>query len=216
VDTRPAMPPARSDIELVTSYGYRADEVQTVTLSGNPTGTFKLTFTFQMTSATTDPIDAGASAAAVQGALQALSTIGSGNVFVTGPNGGPWQVRFAGTKAETNVNQMTAHGPALVGGTARVGPPSQGGATRPGPKRTDPRALVGKTDFDLLGRTVRTIENFVDFLPSATDDRTTEFAYDGSNHVTVLTAVLPGNAYEKTQYVYGVTQGPTQSDLYSN
>src|SRR5262249_6470316 len=30
VDTRPAMPPARSDIELVTSYGYRADEVQTV------------------------------------------------------------------------------------------------------------------------------------------------------------------------------------------
>src|SRR5262249_41925037 len=74
--TRPASPPSGSDTVLVTSYAFKADEVQTVTLTGNPTGgTFTLTFSGQTTAA----IAYNASAATVQSALQALSSIGSGN-----------------------------------------------------------------------------------------------------------------------------------------
>lgn len=54
-----------------------ASEEQTLTITGSPTGgTFTLTFEGQ----TTDPIAYDATAAAVQAALEGLSTIGAGNV----------------------------------------------------------------------------------------------------------------------------------------
>ena len=55
-------------------------------LSGPAAGTFTLTFNGQ----TTVPIARNASAATVQGALEALSNIGSGDVTVSGANGGPF------------------------------------------------------------------------------------------------------------------------------
>jgi hypothetical protein len=56
-------------------------EVQTITITGTPTGgTFTLTFA----GATTSAIAYNASAATVQTALEALSTIGSGNVLCAG------------------------------------------------------------------------------------------------------------------------------------
>ena len=78
---------------------------------------------------------------------------------------------------------------------------------------------MSKTDYDLAGRTIRTIENFFNFVPSPADDKTTEFAYNGSNQLTVLTAVIPEVVpgtpnYQKTEYVYGVTT--SGSDLNSN
>lgn len=88
-------------------------EVQTVTISGTPTGgTFTLTFRGQTTSA----IAYNAASGAVQSALQALSTIGSGNATVTGSAGGPYTVTFASFLAATNVPQMTATS-SLTGGT---------------------------------------------------------------------------------------------------
>ena len=62
--------------------------------------------------ATTGPFDiAGTSAAAVQAALQALPTIGAGNVTVTGAvsggAGGTFTVTFGGSLAATNVSQIT-------------------------------------------------------------------------------------------------------------
>lgn len=100
------------------SSGSGTNEVQTVTISGSPTGgTFTLTFN----GATTSAITAGASlplAATVQTALQALSTIGSGNALVTGSAGGPFTVTFAGALAATNVNTMTANGALLTGGSS--------------------------------------------------------------------------------------------------
>ena len=79
----------------MTSFDYAADAVQTVTRTGDPTGgTFTLTFDGQ----TTSSIAYDSSAATVDSALEALSSIGSGNVVVTGlPGGGGWQVRFAGS-----------------------------------------------------------------------------------------------------------------------
>lgn len=89
-------------------------EVQTVTITGTPTGgTFTLTFDGQ----TTATIAYNAAAAAVQSALEALSNIAPGDVTVTGgPGPGtPWVATFLGTLG--NVPQMTASGAGLTGGT---------------------------------------------------------------------------------------------------
>lgn len=67
--------------------------VQTVSFNGEPDdGTFALIFDDERTA----PIVRASSATAMQTALEALSTIGVGNVTVEGPNGGPWRVSFTG------------------------------------------------------------------------------------------------------------------------
>ena len=90
-------------------------EVQTVTITGTPTGgTFTLTFGGQTTAA----IAYNATAATVQTALEALSTIRAGNVGVSGSAGGPYTVTFRGDLASQNVAAMTADGASLTGGTS--------------------------------------------------------------------------------------------------
>lgn len=72
---------------------YRDENAQVVTVNpgaGSPTGTFTLTFRGR----TTVEIDIGAAAADVQAALEALSTVGTGNVAVSGSAGGPWTVTW--------------------------------------------------------------------------------------------------------------------------
>ncbi len=89
-------------------------EVQTVTITGTPTGgTFTLTFDGQTTTA----LAYNAAAAAVEAALIALSNIAPGQVAVTGgPGPGtPWVATFVSTMG--NVPQMTASGALLTGGT---------------------------------------------------------------------------------------------------
>lgn len=95
-----------------SAYTGTADE-QTVTISGGPTGgTFTLTFNGQ----TTAGIAYDAAASAVQTALQALSSIGSGNATVSG-TAGSWVVTFAGALAPGYQPLMTADGSGLTGGT---------------------------------------------------------------------------------------------------
>jgi len=90
------------------------DEKQTVTIGGSPTGgTFTLSFKGQ----TTAGIAYDAAAAAVQSALEALSTIGSGNVSVSGSAGGPYTVEFIGALADQDVPAMTISVAGLTGGT---------------------------------------------------------------------------------------------------
>jgi RHS repeat-associated protein len=203
--------PARSDTVLATDTSYQADAVQTVSLTGNPTsGTFTLTFTSpNQTTQTTAPIAYNASASTVQSALQALSNIGTNNALVRGPNGGPWVVRFAGSLGGMSQQVMTG---SATGFGVSVAVNAPGGDTGHVQQVTDPRGLVTKTDSDLLGRTVRTIENFSAFVPSAGADKTTETAYDGENHTVLLTAVLPSNAVQETQYLYGVSTTTIASD----
>lgn len=89
-----------------------ADEVQTVTVTGSPTGgTFTLTFDGQTTAA----IDFDATSTAVQAALEALSNIDSGDVTVAGAAGGPYTVTFDASLGD--VAEMTADGSGLTGGT---------------------------------------------------------------------------------------------------
>lgn len=88
--------------------------VQTATITGGPTGgTFTLTFASQTTSA----LAYNSTAAQVQSALQALSSIGVGNVTVSGPAGGPYVITFAGTLAPGPQSAITAT-PSLTGGTS--------------------------------------------------------------------------------------------------
>lgn len=94
-------------------YNGTTEEVQTITEGGSGLTSFTLTFSGQ----TTDSIDADATAAEVQAALEALSNIGAGNVEVTGDPGGVYTVTFVGDLANTNVAQMTA---TPTGGTGTV------------------------------------------------------------------------------------------------
>lgn len=94
--------------------GLDVNEVQLVTITGTPTGG---TFTLSYAGQTTAGIVYNAAATAVQTALLALSSIGTGNVVVTGAVGGPYTVTFQGTLAGTDVAQMTANSSGLTGGT---------------------------------------------------------------------------------------------------
>jgi RHS repeat-associated protein len=80
---------------------------------------------------------------------------------------------------------------------------------------TDPRGIIDKSFYDNLGRTTKTIEAYVDGTPDNNTDRTTELTYDGSGHVLTVKAHLTGGAYQKTQFVYGVTTG-SGSNVNSN
>jgi hypothetical protein len=96
-------------------YAGNASEIQTVTVTGTPTGgTFTLTFDGQTTAA----IAYNAAAATVQAALEAMSNIQPNDAVVTGSAGGPYTVTFGANKLGTNVPQMTASGASLTGGTS--------------------------------------------------------------------------------------------------
>jgi uncharacterized delta-60 repeat protein/RHS repeat-associated protein len=68
---------------------------------------------------------------------------------------------------------------------------------------TDPKGIVSKTYFDALGQTTKTIQNYVDGTPSAADDLTTSYTYDGDGHMITQTANLPSSKVQTTAYVYG-------------
>ncbi len=88
-------------------------EVQTVVISGSPTGgTYTLTFNGQ----TTGAIAYNANAATVEAALEALSNLAPADVTVTGA-APTYTVTFGGVYAGLNVPQMTTT-PSLTGGTS--------------------------------------------------------------------------------------------------
>lgn len=91
------------------------NEIQRILIDGTGTaGTFTLTFGGQTTSA----LDYNATAQEVEDALEALSSIGTGNVRCTGGNldVAPIDVEFIGTFAGLNQNAMT-FSDSITGGT---------------------------------------------------------------------------------------------------
>lgn len=88
------------------------NEQQMVTLNNTPTGG---TFTLTLSGQTTSALAYNALAATVEAALEALSTIGSGNVSISGSAGGPYTVEFIGDLADENVPAMTGDGTSLTG-----------------------------------------------------------------------------------------------------
>ncbi len=124
--------------------GDATSEVQTVTITGTPTGgTFTLTFS----GATTSTIAYNATAATVQTALNGLSNIDPGDVAVTGgPGPGtPWVVTFGGAYAGVDVPTMTGSAVGLTGGTT---PAVNVAVTTPGSSTMTGWKYVGHTDLD--------------------------------------------------------------------
>jgi hypothetical protein len=102
---------------LYAPYSGPRSEVQTVTITGGPTGgTYTLTFSGQTTAA----IPYNATAAQVKSALEALSNVEVGDVAVSGgPHPGTAiAVTFGGQYLSDDVAQMTASGAGLTGGTS--------------------------------------------------------------------------------------------------
>ncbi len=122
----------------ITVQGNAGDhEMQNVNCDTPTSGTFTLSFKGQTTSA----INWNASLETILLRLEALSTIGSGNVAVTGsaPNDGTFYVRFIGTLGYTNQPLMTASS-TLVGSTGITI-----GTSREGSRYT---ATVTSDDYD--------------------------------------------------------------------
>lgn len=102
----------------------RPNEVQTATEGGSGLTSFTLTFDGE----TTGSIAAAATAATVQTALEALSSIDAGGVVVTGSAGGPYTITFSGTQFQgTNVPALTAT-PTGGSGTVTIATPTGGGS----------------------------------------------------------------------------------------
>jgi hypothetical protein len=102
--------------------------VYTLTISGTPTGgTYRLRFDGEETSA----LAYNANAAAIQTALQALSTVGAGSLLVTGS--GPFTITAAGALAGRETVAVEVVAVLLTGGTtptATVTRATKGGYTK--------------------------------------------------------------------------------------
>jgi hypothetical protein len=93
-----------------------ADEVQTLSFTGVPTGgTFKLEFDGEETADIT--YAAGLTAATVETALETLSNIDADEATVAGSNGGPFTITFSGQWADVDVPELVVTDEALTGGT---------------------------------------------------------------------------------------------------
>jgi RHS repeat-associated protein len=81
---------------------------------------------------------------------------------------------------------------------------------------TDPRGIVTRSLYDLLGRTTASILNYTGGAPGAQTDVTTTFQFDTSGRLASRTAVQPsGTPSQVTGYVYGASLA-TGSGITSN
>lgn len=91
------------------------NEIQVVSLTNSPSsGNFTLTYNGYPSGT----IAYNASASTVRSALEGMTTIGAGNVSVTGNAGGPWTIQFIGALANKNLSQMTGNAGTLNNGAA--------------------------------------------------------------------------------------------------
>lgn len=103
----------------LTTNGTGTADVQTITISGTPTGgTFALGFKGQITA----PLAYNAAASDVQTALRALSTIGASNINCTGGAlpGTPIVCTFAGTLVKGTQPLLTSNIAGLTGGSPAI------------------------------------------------------------------------------------------------
>lgn len=98
-------PSARLSYTPGTETGFNSE--QTITLPV-PLPVPPCAYALQFDDETTSSLDETTTAAEMQTALEALTTIGSGNVSVTGSTGGPYVVEFIGTLGLQDVSLLTS------------------------------------------------------------------------------------------------------------
>lgn len=207
--TRPGSVPSSSATTHVTLTRYATDAVQALTLPAMMArvGQFALSFGGY----TTSGLAYNASAATIQAALEALASIGTGNVSVVdSPDGdGGWDVRLTGALADAYQETLTVSAigrpgtvPAVVVVTVNAG----GDAGRTA-EVVDAAGRESRSYADLLGRAVRAIENFADGVVSDGDDKTVGYTHNGAG-ATSLTAYVTGGGGQTTGWLYyTVSQG---------
>ncbi len=90
----------------------KTDEVQTITVTDATGGTFTVTYDSEETA----PLAYNITPAQLQSALEALTTIGEGNVSVTGVAGTSYVVTFIGALAGTSLDLMVIDDTLTTGG----------------------------------------------------------------------------------------------------
>jgi hypothetical protein len=124
-------------------------EVQSLTTAGTPAGgTFKLAYE----GVTSGTIGYNAGTAAVQAALDAMNTLGTGNTLVAGSAlnnaaGSPTTITFQGNLAQKNVSSLTLANNSLTGGTV---PSVTIGTPTPGADATARDAATGELLIDVI------------------------------------------------------------------
>lgn len=119
------VPQAFESIPNDLTQAVSVSEVQQLTLTPatGPGGTFRLRFAGYDTT----PVPYGASiAGAIQSAMEALPSVGLGNVAVTGPVANVYTLTFRAALAFTNVGQVTVDAAGLANVTASVATVTQG------------------------------------------------------------------------------------------
>jgi hypothetical protein len=179
----------KTDVQATDQNGQPAttDEVQTVTLSNATGGTFRLAFLGQTTAA----IAYNASAATVESALEALQAVDQ--VTVTGNAGGPWTITFAGTHADTNVQQIQGMPRPLRAAASRT---LSSRMTSPVNWRLAPGAATATRSTTWAGDSET--QDLANFTPNVVLAST----YDSNNNRLSLAATLGSNADFKNEYTY--------------
>ena len=104
------------EIEIVQGATDPVDEVQTISLDDNPSGSFTLTFGGQTTSALVPET----SALAMRSALETLSSIGVGNTIVVKTKAFNWDVKFVGDEGGQGQDLITSTSSLVSGGADQV------------------------------------------------------------------------------------------------
>lgn len=73
----------------------------------------------------------------------------------------------------------------------------------------DPIGVVTRTTYDAMGRVATTVRDYTDGTPTDSSNFTTAYTYHTSGNINTITAVLPDDAEQTTQYIYGVTHQPS-------
>jgi Baseplate J-like protein len=201
------------------------NEVQRVAVDATG-GTFTLTFGGQTTSA----LAFNVTAAALQSALAALSSIGPNNVAVTGGPGSagaatPYLVTFQGSMAGSNVAQMTSNGTLLTGGahTCTVTTVTAGAATQYNIERYVTVFPVDEFGQPVAGNVRTTLAGYLDSLREVNfvvpvvdpqyqmfDVQTTIVALPGTDKVALQAAVVGSLQAYLDPSKWGVPASDTQ------
>jgi hypothetical protein len=145
---------------VIDPAGAAVDEVQTLTISGSPTGgTYKLTWEGDETVA----LNYNANAAAIRAALEGLPGIDPGDVVVTGS--GPYVITFGGGLADEDVGAVTVTSKALTGGST---PDAAVAQTTPGSGGVLPVGVITEVDASRTPEVARINSNaWQAFLPGS-------------------------------------------------
>lgn len=166
-----------------------ANGVQTLKLSGNPTGG---TFTITYNGETTAAIAYNASPGAVQAALEALAGVAPGDLTVSGSAGSTYVIAFSGNPTTADYVVVTADATALTSGTG--GTPA-----------------IAVTTNEGTGMPDGTVLNLAKYKPM---DIVSSFkpGFSATNAYDIVGSVcIPYLALESINYTFGIQDSANQS-----